>query len=134
MEDDDVGFDADVPQRGDLGLEVAEGCDIRPVEIEFAVVAALVDVVKRLVLVEDVMLREHRHPQLVEAGGPHRFQRLALHVERLVGPGVAGRPEGEIRLAVGVGEVAAVAHPDRAVIAFAAAGRSETFRSGRRGL
>ena len=58
VEDDDVGFDAHVPQRGDLGLEVTERDDVRPVEIEFAVVAALVDVVKRLVLVEDVVLRE----------------------------------------------------------------------------
>ena len=37
-------------------------------------------------------------------------QRLRLHLQRLVRPGVAGRAEGEERCAVGVGEVEAVAH------------------------
>ena len=46
MEYDNVGFDAQVPQRGDLRLEVPVRNDIRPVEIELAIVAALVDVVK----------------------------------------------------------------------------------------
>ena len=45
------------------------------------------------------------------------FKRLGLHLERLVRPGVAGRAEGEIGGAVGIGEVELVAHRDRAVIA-----------------
>src|SRR6185437_7008503 len=44
------------------------------------------------------------------------LERLALHGEGLVGPGVAGRPEGEVRPAIGVGEMPAIAHPDGPVI------------------
>jgi len=55
VEDDDVGLDAEVAQRRDLGLEMPEGDDVRTVEIQLAVLAALVDIVERLVLVEDVV-------------------------------------------------------------------------------
>jgi hypothetical protein len=48
---------------------------------------------------------------------PHRVERLALHLQRLVSPCVAGRAEGEVGRPVRIGEVPAIAHANGTVVA-----------------
>ena len=112
MKNDDIGLDAHFPKCCDLRFEMLEHPRVRSVEVLLAGGGQFKRAIERLVFVIDVILREGRHSEFVEVCALQRRERLRLHFERLMGPGVAGRSERKIGRAVRVREMEFVANGD----------------------
>jgi hypothetical protein len=117
VEQDQVGLDAEIAELADPLLQVAEEGGVEPGEVPLVRRGAGERVSGWLGLVEGVPLREDAHPQLVERPGLQGSECLFFELVALVGPGVAGGADREVRGAVGVLEVEGVPHPDRAAVA-----------------
>ena len=115
MEENQVGLDAQIAQFLNAPLKMAEKIDVVTGEIPLAVASLFKRIVHRLVLVEDVVFGKDAHAHLVEAGRLQRFERLLLQRVSLMGPSIAGRAEGIVGRAVGIGEVKGIAHAHRTV-------------------
>ena len=77
---------------------------------------SLIGIGQGLRIVVVVVLRENAETDLVEWRVPQGTERLPLQLLRLMDPGVAGRPEGQIRRAVGIGKMSCSAHTHGAVV------------------
>ena len=72
--------------------------------------------IRRLVLVEGIVLGEHAHPQFVEGRGLERPKRLFLQGITLMIPHIARGADGEVRRAIFVGEMVGIMDAHRPVV------------------
>ena len=119
MEEDEVGLDVEVAELGEALFEVVEeggievGGVVRAGRAGFR--GSREGVELGLVVVVLVGLGEDAHADLVEGRSAQGIEGLLLESVALMDPGVAGGAEGEVRRAVGVGEVVRLADGDGAV-------------------
>src|SRR5208337_1187362 len=115
MKKDQIGLDADAAQCKDEAVEMLEVGDIEGGVVIY-LTAAREGILRRFLAIVLVPLGEQTHAELIEWRSRKRFESLALRVFRLKGPRVTGRSAFDVRRAVSIGEVKAIAHGDGAAI------------------